>query len=179
MKTLSRVAPNARTLFSLLLFVCIHMYKWFYNGQRIYAYAVYVCLWICLSHYMVYICDNVNETTGRDTYHGHHVNDMVPTFFVCLRPDYVWYFYASAFRRRRHYVFGLSVRMSVRPSEAWNTLFWPVHGSVGPPEQPWPFYGMSVRPSVRRGFRAFAGEYMEGMVCNITCWCILTMFRTD
>ena len=53
-------------------------------------------------------------------------------------------FYASAFRRRRHYVFGLSVR----PSEAWNTLFWPVHGSVGPPDQPWPFYGMSVCPSV-------------------------------
>ena len=63
------------------------------------------------------------------------------------------YFYASAFRRRRHYVFGLSVRPSVRPSvppsEAWNTLFWPVHRSVGPPDQPLPFYGMSVRPSVR------------------------------
>ena len=57
-------------------------------------------------------------------------------------------YYASAFRRRRHYVFGLSVRPSVR-SEAWNTFFWPVHGSVGPPDQPWPFYGMSVRPSVR------------------------------
>ena len=41
-----------------------------------------------------------------------------------------------------------SVRPSVRPSEAWNTLFWPVHGSVGPPDQPLPFYGMSVRPSV-------------------------------
>ena len=42
-----------------------------------------------------------------------------------------------------------SVRPSVRPSEAWNTLFWPVHGPVGPPDQPLPFYGMSVRPSVR------------------------------
>ena len=41
------------------------------------------------------------------------------------------------------------VRPSVRPSEAWNTLFPPVHGSVGPSDQPWPFYGMSVRPSVR------------------------------
>ena len=41
-----------------------------------------------------------------------------------------------------------SVRPSVCPSEAWNTLFWPVHGPVGPPDQPWPFYGMSVRPSV-------------------------------
>ena len=54
-------------------------------------------------------------------------------------------FYAAAFRRRRHYVFGLSVR----PSEAWNTLFWLVHGSVGPSDQPWPFYGLSVRLSVR------------------------------
>ena len=42
---------------------------------------------------------------------------------------------------------------SVRPSEAWNTLFWPVHGSVGPPDQPWPFYGMSVRLSVRPSVR--------------------------
>ena len=42
-----------------------------------------------------------------------------------------------------------SVRPSVRPSEAWNTLFWPVHRSVGPPDQPLPFYGMSVRLSVR------------------------------
>ena len=38
---------------------------------------------------------------------------------------------------------------SVRPSEAWNTLFFPVHRPVGPPDQPWPFYGMSVCPSVR------------------------------
>ena len=111
----------------------------------------------------------------------------------------VFIFYASAFRRRRHYVFGSSVRPSirpsvrpsVRPSEAWNTLFWPVHGSVGPPDQPLPFYGMSVRPSVRlsvrpsvrpsvrRGFRAFAGECMEGLAWNFTCWCILTTFRTD
>ena len=44
---------------------------------------------------------------------------------------------------RRHYVFGLSVCLS----EAWNTLFPPVHGSVGPSEQPWPFCGMSVRLS--------------------------------
>ena len=42
-----------------------------------------------------------------------------------------------------------SVHPSVRLSKAWNTLFWPVHGSVGRSDQPWPFYGMSVRPSVR------------------------------
>ena len=39
-----------------------------------------------------------------------------------------------------------SVRPSVHLSKAWNTLFWPVHGSVGPPDQLWPFYGMSVPP---------------------------------
>ena len=59
------------------------------------------------------------------------------------------HFYASAFRRWRHYVFGLPVRPSVRPSEAWNNLFSSVHGSVGPSDQPWPFSSMSVRPSVR------------------------------
>ena len=37
----------------------------------------------------------------------------------------------------------------------------------------------SICPSVRRGFRAFAGERMEGMAWNFTCWCILTIFRTD
>ena len=64
--------------------------------------------------------------------------------------DFIIINYASAFRRRRHYVFCCpSVRPSVRPSEAWNTLFWPVHGSVGPPDQPWPFYGMSVHLPVR------------------------------
>ena len=37
----------------------------------------------------------------------------------------------------------------------------------------------SVRPSVQRGFRAFARERMEGMAWNFSCWCILTIFRTD
>ena len=37
---------------------------------------------------------------------------------------------------------------SVHPSEAWNTLFWPVHGSVCPSDQPWPFTDMSVCRSV-------------------------------
>ena len=37
---------------------------------------------------------------------------------------------------------------SVRPSEACNNLFSPVHGSVGPSDQPRPFCGKSVRPSV-------------------------------
>ena len=36
-----------------------------------------------------------------------------------------------------------------------------------------------VRLSVRRGFRAFAGERMEGMAWNFTCWCILTTFRPE
>ena len=36
---------------------------------------------------------------------------------------------------------------SPKTFKAWNTLFWPVYGSVGPTDQPWPFYGMPVRPS--------------------------------
>ena len=45
-----------------------------------------------------------------------------------------------------------------------------------------PSVRLSVRPSVRlprRGFLAFAGERMEGMAWNFTCWCILTIFRTN
>ena len=70
--------------------------------------------------------------------------------FICVLPRVYEFsqegnvYYASAFRRRWHYVFGLSVR----PSEARNTLFPPVHGSVDPSDQSWPFYGMSVRPCV-------------------------------
>ena len=72
-------------------------------------------------------------------------------------------FYASAFfRRRRHYVFGLYVRLSVRsPTYPLSTCTW-----VRPSDQPWSFYGMTVRPSVWRVFRAFAGERMEGMAWN-------------
>ena len=56
---------------------------------------------------------------------------------------------------------------SVRPPKAWNTLIWPVHGSVGPPDQPWPFYGMSVCPSVRLSvllerFPGICGRTHEG-----------------
>ena len=29
------------------------------------------------------------------------------------------------------------------------------------------------------GFRAFPGERMEGMACNLACWCILTTFQSD
>ena len=41
------------------------------------------------------------------------------------------------------------------------------------------FSKMSVRPSVWRGFRAFAGECIEGLAWNLTCWCTFTIFRTD
>ena len=92
-------------------------------------------------------------------------------------------FYASAFRRRRHYVFGLSVRPSVRPKPeipSFDLYMGPLvhptnrnHFTACPSVRP------SVCPSVRRGFRAFAGECMEGLAWNFTCWCILTTFRTD
>ena len=38
-------------------------------------------------------------------------------------------------------------------------------------------FTVDVSPSVWRGFHAFAGEHMEGMVWNFACWCILTIFR--
>ena len=143
--------------------------------------------------------------------------------------------YASAFRRRRHYVFGLSVRPSVRPKPeipSFDMYMGPlvhptnrnrfygmsvrpsvyINGSVvlGADESPWPcgtpswytplswmilskqknlhlfssqyicvFSKMSVRPSVWRGFRAFAGECIEGLAWNFTCWCTFTIFTND
>ena len=91
--------------------------------------------------------------------------------------------YASSFRRRRHYVFGLSVRPSVRPKPeipSFDLYMGPlVHPTNRNRFTACPSVRLSVRPSVRRGFRAFAGECMEGMAWNFTCWCILTIFRTD
>ena len=91
--------------------------------------------------------------------------------------------YASAFRRRRHYVFGLSVRPSVRslkyPLLTCTWVRWSTRPMVTVLRHVRPSVCPSVRPSVRRGFRAFAGERMEGLAWNFTCWCILTIFRTD
>ena len=87
--------------------------------------------------------------------------------------------YASAFRRRRHYVFGLSVRPSVRPKPEIPSFDLYMGPLVHPTNRNRFTACPSVSPSVRRGFRAFAGERMEGMARNLTCWCILTIFRTD
>ena len=83
--------------------------------------------------------------------------------------------YASAFRRRRHYVFGLSVRPSVRPKPEIPSF----DLYIGPLVHPTNRYRFTACPSVRRGFRAFTGDCMEGLAWNFTCWCILTIFRTD
>ena len=91
----------------------------------------------------------------------------------------VLYFYAAAFRGRRYYVFGLSVRPSVRPKPeipSFDLYMGPlVHLTNCDRFTACP----SVRPSVRRGFRAFAGERMKGIAWNFTCWCVLVIFRTD
>ena len=66
---------------------------------------------------------------------------------------YSFYCYASAFRRRRHYVFGLSVRPSVRPSV--QSLKYPlltctwVRWSTRPTVTVLQHVRPSVRPSVR------------------------------
>ena len=143
--------------------------------------------------------------------------------------------YASAFRRRRHYVFGLSVRPSVRslkyplltctwvrcstqptvtvftacpsvrPSISMGLWYWELMSRPDPAVLPvgtlhsleWFWVSRrifiyshhntyvfslrcpSVRPSVWRGFRAFAGECIEGLAWNFTCWCTFTIFRND
>ena len=60
------------------------------------------------------------------------------------------------------------VCLSLHPSQALNTLFPPVHGSVGPYHQQWPIFS----------FQEFPRESMEGMAWNFAWWCILTTFRT-
>ena len=63
------------------------------------------------------------------------------------------YFYASAFRRRRHYVFGLSVRPSVRslkyPLLTCTWVRWSTRPTVTVLRHVRAFVRLSVRPSVR------------------------------
>ena len=102
------------------------------------------------------------------THHLHHLIDGTSN-------------YASAFRRRRHSVFGLSVRPSVRPSirPSVRSLKYPLLTCtwVCWSTRPTVTILRHVRPSVRRGFQAFAGECMKGLAWNLSCWCILTTFR--
>ena len=70
-----------------------------------------------------------------------------------------------------------SVRPSIRPSEAWNNLFSPVHGSVGP-SQILGLFWLSETCQIWV-FWAFPGERMEGMAWNVACGCIVTTCRTD
>ena len=68
-----------------------------------------------------------------------------------------------------------SVRLSVRPKPEIPSF----DLYMGPLVHPTNRNRFTACPSVRRGFRAFAGECMEGLAWNFTCWCILTIFRTD
>ena len=108
-----------------------------------------------------------------------------------------YFCYTSAFRRRTHHVFGLSVRPSIRPKPeipsfhlhmgfrafaAWRE--WPEiwHADVSwPPTELiriwlWsvncPYFGTICLTGIGQvwAFRAFPGEPIEEMVC----WCILT-----
>ena len=89
------------------------------------------------------------------------INPLAPGRFE--RNFMIGNFYASAFRCRRHYVFGLSVRP--KPEIPFFDMY------MGPLVHPTnrdrftacPSVRPSICPSVRRGFRAFAGERMEGM----------------
>ena len=139
-----------------------------------------------------FFCMNSVEGFSED------IHRLLVCFYECFIGYVVWSqalclfsFYASAFRRRRHYVFGLSVRPSVRSKPeipSFDLYIGPlVHPTnryrftACPSVRPsvCPSVRLSVRPSVRRGFRTFAGDCMEGLAWNFTCWCILTIFRTD
>ena len=72
----------------------------------------------------------------------------IPHIYKCF------VFYASAFRRRRHYVFGLSVRPSVRPKPEKPLLTctwvrWSTRPTVTVLRHVRPSVCLSVRPSVR------------------------------
>ena len=92
--------------------------------------------------------------------------------------------YASAFRRRRHYVFGLSVRPSVCPSVRPKPEIPSFDLYMGPLVHPTKRNRFTACPSVcpsvcPEGFQAFARECIKGMAWNFTCRCILTISRTD
>ena len=94
---------------------------------------------------------------------------------------------ASAFRRRRHYVFGLSVRLkSVCPSI--RSLKYPLLTCTWVRWSTWPTVTVlwHIRPSVRLSVHPsgeVSGHLPENAwrewPKNFTCWCILTIFRTD
>ena len=75
--------------------------------------------------------------------------------------------YTFAFRRRRHYVFGLSVRPSLRslkyPLLTCTWVRWSTRPTVTVLRHVRLSFRPSVCPSIRRGFRAFARECMEGL----------------
>ena len=64
---------------------------------------------------------------------------------------------------------------SVRPEPEIPSL----HLYMGPFVHPTNRDRFAECPSVRRGFRAFAGECMEGMAWNFACWFSLGIYRTD
>ena len=68
---------------------------------------------------------------------------------------------------------------SIRPKpESRNSLFRSVHGSVGPSDQPWSFYGMSVRSSARPSVRPerFPGICRRTLGGNGLNFCMLMYF---
>ena len=139
------------------VFLCVQ--EWFLWTNSLYFGLIFQCLRKLWKHYRPKDWQNFWNCRPCKSIAGLYGSNL-------------WCFYASAFRRRRHHVFGLSVRPSVRPSVC--------------PKPEIPSFDLYMGPlvhltnlSVRRGFQAFAGERMKGMAWNFTCWCVLTIFRTD
>ena len=67
---------------------------------------------------------------------------------------------------------------SVRRCEAWNTIFPPVHVSIGPFHKRSQFFCLSICPSIWIGLWPIPGKQMNGITCSLAWWCILTTFIT-
>ena len=55
----------------------------------------------------------------------------------------------------------------VRPPEARITPFSPIHASVGPSDQPWPFFGLSLRPGPTK--RCLVATLVHKYGCLFSC----------
>ena len=107
---------------------------------------MFCCYTIIHTPFRNYICKIRTMLTNKTTPYGGSKSRVSNTLGFLL----LFFFYASAFRHRRHYVFGLSVRPSVRsldyPLSTCTWVRWSTRPTVSVLQHVRP---LSARPSVR------------------------------